>query len=286
MRPITVILLVAGLLIAGLAAFLAKRALNRPPPPVVVSDAARPAPTSQVLVAGRDLPTGSVLKESDLKWQSWPNEAVDRRYIVRLGVGDEARNVFVGAVVRQGFLAGEPMMANRVFRQEGAGMMAGILSPGMRAIGLPVSAQSAAGGFILPGDRVDLILTVQLSQNAGSGEEMSKKAQSETVVRNLRVLAVDQKVDDVQGTASLGKTVTLEVSPREAELVLQAEKSGEISLALRSLTPGPGDEGGEAPPPVEEPKPAPVRRAAVSGGMGGGQVKIYRGASPSMESGQ
>jgi pilus assembly protein CpaB len=285
MRPITIILLVAGLLIAGLAAFLAKRALNRPPPPVAVSESALKTPMSQVLVAGRDLATGTVLKEADLKWQSWPNDAVDRRYIVKLGGGDEARFAFVGATVRQAFLSGEPMMANRVFRQEGAGMMAGILSPGMRAIGLQVTPHSQAGGFILPGDRVDLILTVELKDNTGTSEDVTKKAKSETVVRNLRVLAVDQKVDDVQGTAQVAKTVTLEASPKDAEAVLQAEKSGEITLALRSLTPGAADDLAE--PVVEEVKPPPPpRRAPATDGMGGGQVKVYRGASPTMESGR
>lgn len=278
MRPITIILLVAGLVIAGLAAFLAKRALNRPPPPVAAIEASRPAVTSPVLVAARDLPAGTVLKDADVRWQSWPNEAVDRRYIVKLGTGDEARNAFLGATVRQAFLSGEPMMANRVFRQEGAGMMAGILSPGMRAIGIQVTTHGAAGGFILPGDRIDLILTQQLSQ--GSGEDPAKKAQSETVVRNLRVLAVDQKLDDVQGAAQIYKTVTLEVTPSDAESVLKAEKSGEITLALRSLTPGPSDDAEEQPPVVE---PPPVRRAPVDGGGISGQVKIYRGAVPTVE---
>ncbi|MBI5120176.1 MAG: Flp pilus assembly protein CpaB [Rhodospirillales bacterium] len=279
MRPITIILLVAGLVIAGLAAFLAKRALNRPPPPVAAIEASRPAVTSPVLVAARDLPAGTVLKDADVRWQSWPNDAVDRRYIVKLGSGDEARNAFLGATVRQAFLSGEPMMANRVFRQEGAGMMAGILSPGMRAIGIQVTTHGSAGGFILPGDRVDLILTQQLSQ--GGGEDPGKKAQSETVVRNLRVLAVDQKLDDVQGAAQLYKTVTLEVTPSDAEAVLKADKTGEITLALRSLTPGPGDDAEEQPPVVEP--PPPVRRAPVDGGGISGQVKIYRGAVPTVE---
>lgn len=279
MRPITIILLVAGLVIAGLAAFLAKRALNRPPPPVAAVEASRPAVTSPVLVAARDLPAGTVLKDADVRWQSWPNDAVDRRYIVKLGSGDEARNAFLGATVRQAFLSGEPMMANRVFRQEGAGMMSGILSPGMRAIGIQVTTHSSAGGFILPGDRVDLILTQQVNQ--GGGEDPGKKAQSETVVRNLRVLAVDQKLDDVQGAAQLYKTVTLEVTTKDAEAVLKAEKSGEITLALRSLTPGPGDDA-EEQPPVEEPPP-PVRRAPIDGGGISGQVKVYRGAVPTVE---
>ncbi len=290
MRPITIILLVAALGIAGVTAFLAKRALNRPPTPQAVAElAAKPAPMSQVLVAGRDLATGTVLKEGDLKWQSWPNEAVDRRYIVKLGSGEEARNAFVGAAVRQAFLSGEPMMANRVFRQEGAGMMSGILSPGMRAIGLQVSPQSSAGGFILPGDRVDVIMTADLRQSTGSSEDVTKKAKSETVVRDLRVLAVDQKVDDVQSMAQVGKTVTLEVSPKDAETLLQSEKSGEITLVLRSLTPGPGDEGGPlaaapmASEPVEAPPPRRTAPRQTDGDFTGGQVKVYRGAAPTME---
>lgn len=281
MRPITIIFLVVGLMIAGLAAILAKRALNRPPPPVVTAEMLqKSAQSSLILVAAKDLAAGTVLKDSDVRWQSWPNESVDRRYIVKLGAGEEARNAFIGAVVRQAFLSGEPMMANRVFRQEGAGMLAGILSPGMRAIGIQVSPQAAAGGFILPGDRVDVIVTMQISQSGA--EDPARKSQSETVARNLRVLAVDQKLDDVQGAAQIYKTVTLEVTPKEAEGVLQAEKAGELSLALRSLTPGPADDLAEAP--VEEEKPPQPRRAANDNG--GGQVKIYRGASPSLEAGR
>lgn len=280
MRPITIIFIVVGLLIAGLAALLAKRAVNRPPPPSQVSEAIQnQSATSLILVAGKDLPAGTVLKDSDVRWQSWPNEAVDRRYIVKLGASEEARSAFIGAVVRQAFLSGEPMMANRVFRQEGAGMMAGILSPGMRAIGLQVSPQASAGGFILPGDRVDLIMTAQISQN--DGEDPAKKAQSETVARNLRVLAVDQKLDDVQGAAQIYKTVTLEVSPKDAEAILQAEKTGEISLSLRSLTPGPTDDMEEIPVPEEKPLPRRVANDHFAG-----QVKVYRGASSTLESGR
>ncbi|MBF0354317.1 MAG: Flp pilus assembly protein CpaB [Alphaproteobacteria bacterium] len=292
MRPITIILLAAALVIAVVAALLAKRALNRPPPPVAeASGPVRPAPTSQILIAARDLATGTQLKDGDVKWQSWPNEAVDRRFIVKLGQGEEARNAFIGATVRQAFLSGEPMMANRVFRQEGAGMMSGILSPGMRAIGLTVNPHSAAGGFILPGDRVDVIQTVELARNTGTSEDGGKTSRSETVVRNLRVLAVDQKMDDVQTAAVLAKTLTLEVTPKEAETVLQAQKSGELTLSLRSLTPGPGDEAGFGGTPLaSEPEPIPVvaprRPAATDGGAGAGQVKVYRGATPTMETGR
>ncbi|MBF0168082.1 MAG: Flp pilus assembly protein CpaB [Alphaproteobacteria bacterium] len=280
------------MVIAVVAALLAKRALNRPPPPVAeASGPVRPAPTSQILIAARDLATGTQLKDGDVKWQSWPNEAVDRRFIVKLGQGEEARNAFIGATVRQAFLSGEPMMANRVFRQEGAGMMSGLLSPGMRAIGLTVTPHSAAGGFILPGDRVDVIQTVELARNTGTSEDGGKTSQSETVVRNLRVLAVDQKMDDVQTAAVLAKTITLEVTPKEAETVLQAQKSGEITLSLRSLTPGPGDDTGFGGPPLApEPEPIPVapprRQTVTDGGGGTGQVKVYRGATPTMETGR
>ncbi|TAN55703.1 MAG: Flp pilus assembly protein CpaB [Rhodospirillales bacterium] len=291
MRRITIILLVAALGIAVVTAFLAKRALNRPPPPTAeTAGPVKPAPTSQILIAGRDLAAGTVLKDADVKWQVWPNEAVDRRFIVKLGQGEEARNAFIGATVRQAFLSGEPMMANRVFRQEGAGMMSGILSPGMRAIGVVVTAHSAAGGFILPGDRVDVILTMEMRQNSGNSEDPAKTAQAETVVRNLRVLAVDQKMDDVQSTAVLAKTVTLEVTPKEAETILQAEKAGDITLTLRSLTPGPGDEAGlasAAPEPEPPPPPPPPRRqVSQDGGGNGGQVKVYRGATSTMEAGR
>jgi pilus assembly protein CpaB len=319
MRPIVFILIAAALGIAVLTAVLAKRFLSNQAAATAAQIAAEAKPvqalTTQILVASRDLPAGTVLKDSDLIWQPWPNDAVNRRYIVRSG-NDDSRTAFTGATVRQAFVNGEPIVSSRVFRQDAAGFMSGILSPGKRAIGVPVSTQTMAGGFILPGDHVDIVMTADIKQVEGSSSSAGgplKRFWSETVLEDVRVLAIDQKIDDIQGLAAVGtKTATLEVTPKEAEIIALSLIFGQINLVLRSLTPGDeepaefspdkkggftsdiemssamssvyggGRKGQSAPIPVMDEPPPPPRRAAPGGGSGA--VKIYRGPYSTTES--
>jgi pilus assembly protein CpaB len=319
MRPIVIILIAAALGIAVLTAVLAKRYLSNQAAEAAaqVAAEARPAqmPTSQILVATRDLPAGTVLKDSDMSWQPWPNDAVNRRYVVRTG-NDDSRMAFVGATVRQAFVNGEPVVSSRVFRQDAAGFMSGIISPGKRAMGVPVSTQTMAGGFILPGDHVDLVLSAELKQGEGSSSVGSapaiRKYWSETILEDIRVLAIDQKVDDIQSAAVAGtKTATLEVSPKEAEIIALFLNVGQVSLVLRSLVPEGETEvapaaskernfssdvetskglsalygagRGRTPVPIpifEDPAPEPIRpraRRPSNDDAPSGQVKIYRG---------
>ncbi len=187
--------------------------------------------TVEVLVASDSLPTGTLVKRSHLRWQAWPKDAVAESYIVR-GRG-VARTDFEGTVVRTGVASGEPLTNERVVKSGERGFLAAVLSPGKRAVSVPVTAITGIAGFIFPGDRVDLILTHAIDKK-GDGERMRRA--SETVMTDIRVLAVDQQTDDQNGKASIAKTVTLELSPKQAEIVSLSMELGRLSLSLRSLT--------------------------------------------------
>lgn len=195
--------------------------------------AQRPAPdtdTDEVLVANTGLPAGQLVKRSHLRWQAWPKDAIAESYIVR------NRGVkmidFEGTVVRAGVASGEPLTNERVVKSGERGFLAAVLSPGKRAVSVPVTATTGIAGFIFPGDRVDLILTHAIDKR-GDGERTRRA--SETVLTDVRVLAVDQQTDDQNGKAAIAKTVTLELSPRQAEIVSLIMDLGRLSLSLRSL---------------------------------------------------
>ena len=180
------------------------------------------------MVAAGELVQGQALDEKSLRWQSWPKESVSAGFISREAKPD-ALTSFTGALVRSHFVAGEPIREEKIARGA-AGMLAAMLPPGKRAVAIRVSAESTAGGFILPNDRVDVI------QNISSSAEGSPRTQSRTLLRNVRVLAVDQKADETKGQlVVVGKTATLEVSPAEAEIIASAQAAGTLSLALRSI---------------------------------------------------
>lgn len=187
--------------------------------------------TDDVLVASTSLPTGLLVKRSHLRWQAWPKDAIAETYIVR-GRG-VAMTDFEGTVVRTGVASGEPLTNERVVKSGERGFLAAVLSPGKRAVSIPVTATTGIAGFIFPGDRVDLILTHAIDKK-GDGERTRRA--SETVLTDVRVLAVDQETDDQNGKASIAKTVTLELSPRQAEIVSLIQELGRLSLSLRSLT--------------------------------------------------
>ena len=161
--------------------------------------------TDDVLVASTSLPTGLLVKRSHLRWQAWPKEAIAETYIVR-GRGVEMTD-FEGTVVRTGVASGEPLTNERVVKPGERGFLAAVLSPGKRAVSIPVTATTGIAGFIFPGDRVDLILTHAIDKK-GDGERTRRA--SETVLTDVRVLAVDQETDDQNGKASIAKTVTLD----------------------------------------------------------------------------
>jgi pilus assembly protein CpaB len=193
---------------------------------------AAPAPQVsmvEVLVAATDLPQGHSLKEESLSWRTWPKDALNPGFITRAAHADAVASL-KDSVVRSHFVAGEPIREEKLSRIS-SGLLAAILPPGKRAVAIRVSAENTAGGFILPNDRVDVIQTITKPGQDGSvGGNLSR-----TILRNIRVLAVDQNADDPKGQTVVGKTATLELSPDQAEAVATGQITGVLSLALRSV---------------------------------------------------
>ena len=234
-----VILIVAAFSVAGVTAFLVKNYLNSKEAEFSVTNKApkiEKAPTVRVLVADSDLAAGTMVSKNLLRWQAWPNDGLSPEYIVQGKDGISHKPVdFSGWAVRRGIATGEPITRHRLLEPGTAGFLAGALSPGMRATSISVNAETGAAGFILPGDRVDVILTQQISQISGDERVNRTKIISETVISNVGVLAIDQDFNDIDEQTRVGKTVTLELTPKQAESLAVAKRMGRISLSLRSF---------------------------------------------------
>lgn len=201
-----------------------------------------PAPeikTTEILAAARDLPTGTILKESDMKWIPWAATAESSKLYIK-GMTDMA--TLIGAVLREGLRNDEPFIVGRVVQPHEQGFLAAVLTPGMRAVSLTLTPSAEVSGFIFPGDRVDVILTHTFSRKDIS--ELTERYVSETVITNARVLALDQKSDNQSVEPKVAATATLEVTPKQAEKIALAtglvsgpggSSHGALSLALRSL---------------------------------------------------
>jgi pilus assembly protein CpaB len=235
------ILLVGALFVAAITAFMARSLMSGASAPQAgaVPAAVQPQNTTEVLVAKRELPPGTILDAQALEFRPWPKELVEGAYYVK-SESDPAK--LVGTVVRFPIPAGQPVTQGALVKPGDRGFLAAALGPGMRAVTVPVSAQSAVAGFVFPGDRVDLILTQSV---AGGGDGPALKA-SETVLRNLRVLATDQKTD--KATDDKGNTivttysnVTVEATPKIAEKIAVAQTIGTLSLSLRSIADNQGE---------------------------------------------
>ncbi len=231
-----IIVLVLAVVIAGGAAMYARSWIEGQKPVAV----AAPAPKEEiheVLVAAVNLPTGMFVKPNQLRWQRWPTSDVPRTYVLK---GARSQEEMIGAVVRLGIAAGEPITDGKLVKPGERGFLAAVLSPGMRAISVPINPTSSNSGLIFPGDRVDLILTQTL---ASEGE--GTRRVSETVLRDLRVLAMGEETSDTppEGkTHEKARTATLEVTPRQAEEVTLVTELGKLSLSLRSLAKAEADE--------------------------------------------
>ncbi|MGA9658811.1 MAG: Flp pilus assembly protein CpaB [Asticcacaulis sp.] len=253
-------------------------------------------PTARVLIATRDIAAGTRLAEADLGWQDWPVNTLNPAYIVDGAVpaaagspnnGSEdttvkgavevtkpvngvvqavadkiapsaSKEAYVGGVARENILANEPIIDAKIVRSDEGGFMAVMLNPGMRALAVPVSVDNTAGGFILPGDRVDILVTHQLPRQSGNGTIDSVQP----VLRNIRVLAIDQQVAAEEGKQSvIGATATLEVSPNDGQVITLAKASGTLSMMLRSYADASGPSGAVLQAPT---------------GSGDQSVRIYR----------
>lgn len=220
-----IVLVVAGL--AALAAAVFVRGAMQPPaaaPALEQAAAPEPAPQMRVLAAARDIGPGERVAAGDLRWTAWPEEAVIPAYVTQEGEPD-AMDRLAGSVARARLSAGEPVMERKLVQPGQAGFMAAVLTPGMRAVAVPISARSGAGGFILPNDRVDIIATEEGDSGVGAA----------ITVENVRVLAIDQTYSEEEDGAVVGSTATLELTADQARAVSRAVAVGDVSLALRSV---------------------------------------------------
>lgn len=236
-----IIVLAVAAVAAGGVALLARSLMGGGTP----QTAAAPAPqivTSEVLVAASQLTPGTGLTPASVRWQNWPKGSIDSSFITH-DASPDITKIVQGAVVRSPMVAGEPLTPTKMVHANTAGFMASMLMPGMRAVSITISVDTGAGGFILPDDRVDVLCTQQ------GGDH---KFQTRTILKDVRVLAVDQTYDTsgAGGTTAaktvVGRTATLELAPQQAELIERAKAGGTLSLALRAL----GDNG-NAPPPAK-----------------------------------
>lgn len=203
-----------------------------PPRPLPIAQEAPKAPTVEVMVAANDMQIGTTLSAQDIRWMAWPGDNVPPGFIRR---SPEAEKEVVGQLVQSSFLANEPIRTDKLVRREGAGFLAALLPAGKRAVAITIdrSGSSSAGGFILPNDRVDVI-RIGRQEGAVAGAEAFI---SETILRNIRVLAVGQTVQN-RGTERetvTGENATLELDPNQVETIMLAQRSGSLSLALRSV---------------------------------------------------
>jgi pilus assembly protein CpaB len=226
-----IVVLAIALGAGGIAAYLASGTdSNKSPPPAPVAQ----LPTVEVLIAKNDINLGQTVKTEDLQWQVWPASAASNSFI-RKGDRPDAVKELTGAIVRTAMMAGEPIREAKLVKADGSGFMAAILPSGMRAVSTEIAPETAAGGFILPNDRVDVLLTRHI-KNPDQRGDMPDVVVTEVVVRNVRVLAIDQAPKEKDGqNAVIGKTVTLELKPEQNLLLASARQAGTLSLALRSI---------------------------------------------------
>src|SRR5665811_45179 len=237
MKAARLVVLTVAVAAGGVAAMLAGR--SEKPPEVKTAPVVRIA-TVDVLVAKSDIGMGQTVSPGDVQWQEWPANAATGNFI-RKSDRPNAIETLSGSIARYPFVGGEPIREAKLVNAKGSGFMAAILPTGMRAISTQISPETGAGGFILPNDHVDVILMRrdQAADKAAGGDSHS----SETVLTNVRVLAIDQNVQEKDGQkVVVGKTATLELTPNQTETLALSQQLGTLSLALRSITDANRDE--------------------------------------------
>jgi pilus assembly protein CpaB len=273
MGAVRIIILVVAAVAAIILALIVGKLVSHKPQPAPIVAAAPIKPMTKVVVASHDLAIGSRLAAADLTWQDWPIEAVNPAFITdgrgavtspqsatavvatQTGrVAADAVNAVTGAqtpmdalygaIVKEPILQSEPVTNAKLVRGGEGGYMAVVLHPGMRAIAVPVSVNTAAGGFILPGDRIDLLQARQVDVG-GANNGGPRPYVAQTILRNIRVLAIDQTAQAPKNGAqsAVGAVATLEVSPADAELVALSKAQGEMLLTLRSYADAGGPSG-------------------------------------------
>ena len=252
-------LLVGALLVAVVTAVMAKNMFTGASAPEAEAAAVPMGP--KILVARKALPVGTIVDAESFTFQPWPKELVQNAYYQE-GQPDSDLSKLLGTVVRQPVTAGQPLTRGSLVGPDDRGFLAAALGPGMRAVTVPVSVIGGVADFVFPGDRVDVVLTQEV---AGGGDGPPLKV-SETIIRNIRVLATDQKIErkgeDGKPLVQTFSNVTMEATPKIAEKIAVAQTLGNLSLALRSIADS----------------TAELERAVASG-----EVKLPKGASPAEE---
>lgn len=227
MKPARLAVLAIALVAGGSAAIL----MSRTKAPVVVEAARLPANTVDILVTATDVALGKTLQANEMRWLAWPADSVPAG-VIRKDASPNALTDTVGSFARMSMLANEPIRNERLLKADGSGFLSAILPSGKRAVAITTerSGASTAGGFILPNDRVDVIRTTR------DDESGNKSYASETILTNVRVLAIGQNIQEKDGEkVVVGETATLELEPKQTEAIALAQKTGQLSLALRSL---------------------------------------------------
>lgn len=287
---LVIVLVVAAAAALGLALVVRHMTASRT---AVAMAATRPErPLVRVLVAKRDLKIGERLKADDVAWQTWPAGVVNPAFITGGPVdpkasladkaeaavqaaasGDPAVHAIEGSLVREAMVANEPMSQRKLVKGGQGSFMAVKLPAGMRAMAMPVSVETGAGGFILPGDHVDVIQNIKMSGGGGAAQPVK----SQVILKNITVLAIDQAPEPKPGAATLvGVTTTLQVPAEDIDLLAKAKDEGTLLLALRSYADMTGPTGAGDPAPVRR---RPIRISAVR--SEDIAVRIFRGGKVS-----
>jgi pilus assembly protein CpaB len=279
MRIRTLLLFFAAVVLAGGTGMLVRSFLAQKTAEVEAAPLARAAaPQKSVLVARNAIARGQILKPQDFSWQIWPEGGIDRNYIQ---AGTRPAEAFTGWVARDPFVPGEPITEAKIVSPGSRGFLAAALAPGMRAVSVPVTATSGISGFVFPGDQVDILITHPLPVSGNSNETQHRA--SETVLHDVRVIAVDQKLDSKGNEALVAHTATLEVTPKQSEIIAVATEMGKLSLSLRSLAvaeeKSPADSAGERGTFTLDSEVSQL--LTTRGNSGAGGVTVLRGNSKS-----
>lgn len=229
MKTAQIVVLAIAISAGGMAVYLVSGIDSKPP----VAEPVAQLPTVDVLVAKAEIPLGKSVGPDDLQWQTWPASTASANFI-RRDQRPDAITQIVGSIVRSPFVLGEPIREPKLVKANGSGFMAAVLPTGMRAVSTEISPETGAGGFILPNDRVDVILSKR--EKNPDRTVTADVINTEVVLSNIRVLAIDQAPKEKDGQNNVvGKTATLELKPEQAETLARARQSGTLSLALRSI---------------------------------------------------
>jgi pilus assembly protein CpaB len=232
-----IILIFAALLVAGGTAFVARGLLTSQPQQQ--AQVQQEAKAKKVLVAKVDLPTGSFIKPEDLTWQKWPSDGINSVYMLE---GQSDMNSVVGAVVRKPIFTGQPVTEAMIARPGDRGFLAAVLTPGMRAMTIGVGNVGAVAGLIFPGDRVDILLTQRMPKFKGDAGELDdadagkyRPRTTETLFENVRILATNRRLNDIDKEPKDVDNITIEVTPKQAEMLTVVREVGTLTLSLRGL---------------------------------------------------